>query len=250
MARLLKSIRRKIILFFLNFIFLYKRINVDISLVGSKYGNWYIPNFLINKKNLRGICLTGGVGEDLSFEYILSSKSNLEFLLYDFTPRSIQYFKICKNNDKFGINTEDGILQLDSAKLYNMTLIEAGLSDQNCEYVFYPPKNDAHVSWSNEKNENNGVKFPVKNIHNIIEAINIKDRLICKLDIEGSEWNILKNKKCASSVFTFKIILLEMDFLKSCSLINAIKYIFKIIYHSSGFNIFYIDDYNIGFIKK
>ena len=233
------------------FVFKFKIKIIDSKLLGTKYGNWFIPSFLLDDKNFEGTCFTGGVGEDLSFEFLLSSITNHTFILYDFTPKAISYFNNIKSRQDGSIGTEDGILFCKNSRIDDFHLFPHGVSSKNGTIKFYPPKNTNHVSWSSvAMNEDRGLEFSVKSIVDITNSIPFENRSICKLDIEGSEADILANKICANSLFSFDIVLLELDYLKTCNIFQFYKYLFSLIKASSNYFVYYFDDYNIGFIKK
>jgi len=55
--------------------------------LGANYGGWYIPNDI--KLDEDSIIYSGGVGEDISFDLLLSDKYNSNVILIDPTKRAI-----------------------------------------------------------------------------------------------------------------------------------------------------------------
>jgi len=58
--------------------------------LGTNYGGWYIPkNITLNADS---IVYSGGVGEDISFDLLLSDKYDCNIVLIDPTKRAIKHF--------------------------------------------------------------------------------------------------------------------------------------------------------------
>ena len=58
--------------------------------LGTKYGGWSIPKNI--ELNNNSIIYSGGVGEDISFDLLLSHKYDCNILLIDPTQRSINHY--------------------------------------------------------------------------------------------------------------------------------------------------------------
>ncbi len=253
LKRVSNKIKRNIYFLILNLISRFSKYSIKIEsvLVGTSYGCWKLPSIHENL-NLNGVCLTGGVGEDLSFEYHLANKTSLTFQLYDFTPRSKDYFDnfvISHNNGK-QIIAEGTLLEPKKFDINRFQFIPKGLSLNSKNIEFYPPINPVHVSFSSIKNGNKPVIFPTLNLFDVIEKVDLNNRSILKLDIEGSEYELLNDKITNESIFTFDIVLLELDYLRYCSLIKGIIYLSFLFKNSNNYKMFYNDGYNIGFIKN
>ncbi len=253
MHKIVKSIRRRFIFIAFHISFFFKREKrINSRLIGSKYGNWYLPNqFLKLLSQQSGICLSGGVGEDISFEYELSSCSQIEFKLYDFTPRSIKYFNNIRDGWRDGITCDDGKIYFENFKIDKFEFIPYGLSAHDQTLMFRPPNDLNHVSWSHATVEEGGeCPFQVLGFKTQINKYDRTNLLICKLDIEGSEADILYNDDALICLSSFNIILLEVDYLKSADFFSAMRYLTRVRKLFKTHILFYINDYNIGFMRK
>lgn len=251
MRNIIKSIRRRVI-FGLSYVsFISRRDKIDTQLIGSKYGNWYLPCDLIDRlSDQRGICLSGGVGEDISFEYELSSLSRLQFKLYDFTPRSIKYFAGIREGWSDGITCDGGKIYCPDFKISNFELVPYGLGVRDDILLFRPPSNPNHVSWSHATVEEGCSPFKVVALKNQVSKYAREHLFMCKLDIEGSEADILNDEDTLIFLSSFNIILLELDYLKSSNLISSIRYLMRVHKLFNTHILFYADDYNVGFMRK
>ena len=253
LKRVSNIIKRNIYFFILNLISTFSKYSTGIEsvLVGTSYGCWKLPE-MYKKLNLSGVCLTGGVGEDLSFEYDLANNTALAFKLYDFTPRSKDYFEnlVYSHNSGNLINAEGILLEPKNFDINRFEFIPKGLTLDSKNIEFYPPINPVHVSFSSIKNGNEPIIFPTLKLNDVIDKIEIDNRSILKLDIEGSEYELLKDQITNASIFTFDIVLLELDYLRYCSLIEGFVYLSTLFKNSHNYKLFYIDGYNVGFIKN
>ena len=59
--------------------------------LGTNYGGWYIPKDI--KLDENSIVYSAGVGEDISFDLLLSNKYNSNIILIDPTKRAIEHYK-------------------------------------------------------------------------------------------------------------------------------------------------------------
>lgn len=157
-------------------LFAFTRIDNSFKMVrvGSKYGGWVIPENYINEKS---ICYCVGCGEDISFDLELIKKYNCEIHAYDPTPRAIAYVKkMTDGNDKY---------------LFH----ETGLWSSNTTLKFYEPINKEFVSHSalNLQQTDGYFEAEVKELKTIMSE-NQHDHIdYIKLDIEGAEYEVLKN---------------------------------------------------------
>ena len=242
--KILRRIARDLVLLSLNFYCIIRLTREKSRLFGTKYGNWRLP--IDTKSNANDCILSGGVGEDISFEQqAIDEFSEIKVILYDFTPRALSHlrslFDLKEARDKV-YTSQDHI------EFYNV-----GLSEFTGNIEVIHPSNPDHVSLRRTTAaEATGIveSLPVLSAKEEIKKININQRFILKFDIEGSEAELLASRETISSMATFRIILLELDFLKFDNFLNwfvPIKGIFQLLYTH---RLYYVDDFNIGLIKK
>ena len=58
--------------------------------LGTNYGGWYIPKDI--KLDKKSIIYSGGVGEDISFDLLLSKKYDSNIVLIDPTNRAKRHY--------------------------------------------------------------------------------------------------------------------------------------------------------------
>ncbi len=233
----------------------------NIIYLGSDYGGWsLLDDFSLNEKYI----ISAGLGEDASFDIEMINKYNCKVIIIDPTPRAIEHYnQIIKNSGKQKITeyTENGKQNISSYELTsinnsNFILVKNALyNTDNKELKFFSPPNKNHVShslnnWQNNY-ELNSEFILVKTItvKSILEKFNIKHLELIKLDIEGSEVEVIKNM-FESNIFP-KQILIEFDELNKFSKISLdrffnihnkiLSYGYKIIKTDSEFpNFLYI----------
>ena len=174
---------------------------------GTFYGGWSIPKNIDLNEN--SIIYSIGVGEDISFDILLSDKYNCNIYLIDPTLRakihyneSINYFL---NNKNFTGNIQSDYYQQINGKMPNFNkihYIDVGVWDKKDTLKFYKQYNKNHVSqtlidgmYGHEYDLVN-----VDTIKNIMINLNHKHIDLLKLDIEGSEINVL-NKMLDDEIY-------------------------------------------------
>ena len=233
----------------------------DVTRLGSNYGGWC---FYDTKNLLGGNIISAGVGEDVTFDVELIEKFNCRVFLVDPTPRAkLHYQSIVKRfgkNKKRNEYSKDGRQSVLTYNLKNvnhdnlkfLTKALAGKTKKNVK--FYEPQNSSHVSHSliENLNSNDSKRFilvDVISLKDLVVQLKLKNIQILKLDIEGSEIDVLKN------IFKTKVIieqiLVEYDLLKTRKIIDC----FKVILISSklilnNYDLVNIDDLNFTFINK
>lgn len=157
-------------------IFLLQSNQFTATWIGSSYGGFYIcPDYL----NSGAIVYSFGIGEDISFDTEMIAKFGCSVFGFDPTPKSISW-----------VENEETPL---SFKFFPI-----GIGSKNQQTMFYLPKNDKNVSgsllidnrWVNSKN---GVNVEIKTLETIMK-INAHEKInILKLDIEGSEYEVIES---------------------------------------------------------
>ena len=211
---------------------------------GSSYGGWTICRCAKHFSD-EGILISAGIGEDISFDVDLLRTSNLLAILIDPTDRAENHVKAYLSSSEQLAEptyTNDGN-QLISSYFSNdnvkerVNLIKKALWIGNDGVNLYPPQNDTHVSYRlarNRESKNHSSKFPSIDLNTII-AQKKSERdyyyetnfFILKMDIEGSEFSVLKNLKKTST--RPRQILVELDFMRERSPILKIFKLFAFL---------------------
>lgn len=155
---------------------------------GSDYGGWSVCDELLSEKS---VVFSFGIGEDASFDTELIEKFNLKVHAFDPTPKSIEWVKEQNFPDNF-IMHQYGLYSLDGV------------------LVFFPPKNSnfvSHTIVAGQQDDKSGVSLPVKKISTILSELNVSEVDILKMDIEGSEYEVVEDIKVLD--FRPKQILIE-----------------------------------------
>ena len=208
---------------------------------GKKHGKYFLPDLKDEKK--KQWIISAGVGDDISFDIdMLNLGYNLIFI--DPTPLAVKYFK--KN---FNYN------------LYDKRFIfyEKGLWNEKTKINFYSSDSKADINSdeyiisntiSNYNKSKNSIKIETTTISEIMRENKIEFFFLIKLDIEGSELEVIdyiykKNIKP-------NYLLIEFDFLKQQSPLKAIKNLFFVLKRLKKleFKIIYIDNLNFTFKRK
>jgi FkbM family methyltransferase len=201
--RILKYLYRKIIIFFLDYLFTKKKYNFES--LGSKYGSWSF----INLENLKdSTIISCGVGEDISFDIEMIDKFNLKVILVDPTPKSIEHYNAIiqnlglKRSENYSESGKQKISSYNLSKinLDNLILIKKAIWNSNIQNKkFFPPPNQSHVSYSltdfsnNYAKKNECIEVSTITYEEIIKDNKINNLPLVKLDIEGSEIVVIDN---------------------------------------------------------
>lgn len=142
---------------------------------GNDYGGFYLcPNFL----DENSIVYSFGIGEDMSFDNAVIKNHNCNVFGFDPTPKSVEWIKTQETSNKF--------------QFYDF-----GISNKNGIVNFFLPKNTGHVSGSLDLqiniNENRKINVEVKSLSDIVDRLGHKHIDVLKMDIEGSEYDVLEN---------------------------------------------------------
>ena len=187
--------------------------------LGTEYGGWSIPiNAHLNKNS---IVYSGGVGEDMSFDLKLENKYRSKIFLIDPTHRAIKHYIEVKNFYDSKINNFTGNIQPDymyniidlNPDFNNYTYIDKGLYREKTKLKFYKQTNPGYVSQSLVANMfgNEYDEVEVDSIKNIMNEYNHTHIDLLKLDIEGSEIDVL-NQMLDDKIYP-KYLCIEFDLL-------------------------------------
>ena len=177
---------------------------VELKCFGSEYGHWCF----IEHENLQDcIIISGGVGEDMSFDIDFASEYNAKVILYDPTPRSVKHFELVSNS--FGKESTRDYVSTGNQPIESYDL--SNLTSENFVYREYALWNKKTKVKFFQPNSQNSVSHSITNMHrnydvedsNFIEVDSIKlsdeistlDKFpsILKLDIEGAALEVLED---------------------------------------------------------
>ena len=201
--------------------------------LGSKYGGWFIDT---NAEPEKCFLVSAGLGEDASFDIEYVDKYGLFAILIDPTPRAVQHFQAIIGNagsPKLSPYNNSGKQLIDSYELrrlnrFNFYLREVALWTKSGQVAFHEPENQTYVSHSIKKSNSRGSSIRVnaaclKDILLEFEERIVGLEMVLKLDIEGSEIEVLKN--ILSSGIKPRQILVEWDFLRSCQFREFLQFL-------------------------
>ena len=142
--------------------------------LGNEYGGFGVCCRLLGDKP---IVYSFGIGEDISFDIDLMEKYNAEIYAFDPTPKSVKWVKNNVHNEKFHF-------------------YPYGISDKDGKESFFLPENNDYVSGSVLLH--NGLKtVPIEvdmfQLRTIMNKLGHRKIDLLKMDIEGSEFNVVPN---------------------------------------------------------
>lgn len=195
---------------------------------GSSYGGWTICKCITHFEK-EGFFISAGAGEDITFDLEILKISKLLAILVDPTDRAEKHVGAY-------LSTSDQLVELpylsdgtQSISNYFSTenmrervrFIKKALWIHDDGLNLYPPANISHVSF--KLAQSSGVEevarnFPSVSIETILETfdtnfVNSKTFrfILLKMDIEGSEYSILRN---LTTEIRPKQLLVELDFMR------------------------------------
>jgi FkbM family methyltransferase len=141
---------------------------------GSEYGGWDVVTEGIDRNSA---VYSFGVGKDASFDLQLIERFGLTVHAFDPTPESISWVEQQNMPAEFVLHA-------------------CGLAAHDGNVTFYPPDNPDHVSHSLVKQSSTkagAIVVPVKCLQSIMTELKHEAVDILKMDIEGAEYEVLKN---------------------------------------------------------
>ena len=153
------------------------------------YGGWAIPKGAVNQSS---VIVDVGLGEDISFSESLIRSYGCTVHGADPTPKSIAYVK-----------------QLSPP---NFILYEQGLAGVSGHATFYLPNEASHVSGSIAQAGHVGHKsitVELISLSDLFTKIGTNEVAVLKIDIEGSEYDVIGEDNFAQQVANVKVICIE-----------------------------------------
>jgi FkbM family methyltransferase len=172
--QIIKKLKRKVKILTGNITPIKKEIKYEHKWYGDDYGGFYVhPNILNNKS----IVYSFGIGEDITFDKAIIEKHQCRVFGFDPTPKSINWIKSQQLSPNF-------------------TFLEYGISSETIFMDFYLPKNKEYVSGSVIGHKNvdvyDVVSVPMKSFADITKELRHDHIDVLKMDIEGSEYEIIE----------------------------------------------------------
>lgn len=167
---------------------------LQIERLGSSYGGYWVPTAL---PDASWLCLSGGVGEDTTFDDELLRRFGCTIVACDPTERSAAHV---------AARVEVG---------GSFRFVPVGLWSSDTTIEFFPPADPTEVSYSavNLQHTSNATSFPVRSIPSVLEAAGTDpapERLdLLKVDIEGSEHRVVADALARG--YRPAVICLEFD---------------------------------------
>jgi FkbM family methyltransferase len=187
--------------------------------LGSSYGGKLVCK---NRMPVKPFVISGGVGEDVSFDVEMIDKFDACVVLIDPTSKSKKHFTNIEANfggKKKSAYNLSGNQTIESYQLGNVTKKNLFFHNvgiwENCNGItLYPPTNRDHSSYSiNDLQRTAGraehIVVPTLDILSLMRLYG-KDHVdILKLDIEGAEYEVLRD--CFAKKIFPSQILVEID---------------------------------------
>jgi FkbM family methyltransferase len=233
---------------------------LQIVALGSEYGKKFLALLDLPQNPL---LISGGVGEDVSFDVEFVNSYSGEVLLFDPTPRAVAHFQ--DMTSRYGRRSEtayskDGRQPIESYSLENVSernvrFFEYALLNSPRKVNFYEPPVKSHVSYSVQNIQNSfkksGSYIEVDAIgpKEVLSLANNRDVDILKLDIEGSEYEFLSAS--FGMKFLPKQILVEIDELHFPSLRTRriAKKLLKLL-EINGYTLVFRDGFNFTYCRN
>jgi FkbM family methyltransferase len=186
--------------------------------LGTKYGGWYVPEEMDLDEN--SIIYSAGVGEDISFDLLLSDKYKSHIYLIDPTERASKHYEsVYEGYECNGWDFSNQNIQTDywpiiselKPQLKKMYYVKKGLWKERDVLKFYKQENENYVSQSLMKD-----MFGKE--YDKVEVLSVKDLMrekqntridLLKMDIEGAEVEVL-DKMLDDNIYP-KYLCIEFD---------------------------------------
>lgn len=200
---------------------------------GTDYGGWfvYLYHDILGKQPIN--IISAGVGEDISFDVEMSLNFNSNIILVDPTPRAILHFNTFVKNYKYLEENEfSEYSYLDKINLNKFSSEKFVLSpfalekEDSIEVKFFEPEDESHVShsvvnWQKTDSERY-IKVKTVTVKRLMEDYDLQNIDILKLDIEGSEVNVL-NSMFDDLIYPNQL-LIEFDITRTNKLSDIFKF--------------------------
>lgn len=154
-------------------VFYCKQINIPFERIGNKGADFAINLQSLNKDS---VIYSFGIGQDISFDLGVISKTQAKILAFDPTPRSKKWLESQTLPSQF-------------------EYYEVGLAPYDGEATFETPQDENHVSFKiiNNTDSQNYINAQVRKLSTLMKQHHHKKIDVLKIDIEGAEYEVVKN---------------------------------------------------------
>ena len=142
--------------------------------LGNSGANWCIAPDLLNEAS---VVYSFGVGHDVSFDLELIAKFGLTVHAFDPSPRCLEWVKQQSLPSRFVLH-EVGIGKIDGVQLFQAPAMASSVS--------FSMMRDGHF-------KTQGIELPLSRLSTIMESLNHDHVDLLKLDIEGSEYEVIED---------------------------------------------------------
>lgn len=206
------------------------QVHVPKAVLGTEYGAHCVS---LEPLGPDSIVYSVGLGEDISFDLALIEQTGAQVHGFDPTPRSIAWVKSQELPETF-------------------TLHELGLGGKDGELEFNPPENPAHISHTlldRPETAGQSIKVPIRKITTVMAELGHARLDVLKLDIEGSEYEVIQELVAASVPVNQLLIEFHHQF-KSIPLSRTCGAI--ALLNSAGYQVFHVSPsgHEVSFIRE
>jgi FkbM family methyltransferase len=145
----------------------------DLVRLGTDYGGWWLPEFIL-RPGAVAYCV--GAGEDISFDLALHDRG-MRVVTIDPTPRAVSHVKaVAPKSDRFAF-------------------VPVGLWDTASELRFYYPRDPATAACSVVNIQHTSEYFTAKvdTLRKLMDDLGDNHIDVLKLDIEGAEHRVIES---------------------------------------------------------
>ena len=188
--------------------------------------------------------LSGGAGENISWESEMLKQKNCEIILLDPTPRSILHVKMYLESIEYRQRKQTSRLEFFPLALW----------DTSDELEMFAPKDSHHNDFSivdlqNTAQFQSGIQVQTTTVKEMLDRFSWEVIDILKIDIEGASLSVLR-KMFEDYIFP-KQILIEIDelFFPSIRNLNSARKVFKLL-RKQGYELAYEKYFDFTFYKN
>lgn len=219
--------------------------------LGSEYGGW---TFVDRPSLWKGSVISGGLGEDASFDVELASRFGCRVVMVDPTPRAVRHF--AEIESRIGLRSSvpytrhgrQNALSYDMRSIVagQLTLVEEALADRSGPIKFYAPPDDDSVSYSivnfqqGYATDTPFIEVEAVDVLTLLQDQGIQQLALMKLDIEGAEIQVIPDLLCSGMLP--EQLLVEFDELNWPSRASTAK--FRTVHEqilSAGYRVSYFN---------
>lgn len=164
--------------------------------LGSRYGGWFCAPALLSEGATAVCC---GAGEDISFDVALNSRFAMHVLCVDPTPRAIVHVeKILAQSELRNVQAGPAPVEqhgTNGIRPERFKLVKAAVWSVDGALRLWEPADVADVSYSalNLQCTQRYIEVLGRTLGSILHEHELSDVAVLKLDIEGAEYEVVRN---------------------------------------------------------